>query len=768
LPQESKTITPVIAATGTPTPSSIPTRKPGEFDTRPFVFLFLALTCLIGIVAIALLIILISRSARKKNIASVLIFFLLTTGIPFLSARGYDATPTPYPPVPTATAYVPMAVEEGTYADAVEGIFLKIPESVLLVPPEEDTGSMVDFNFSDYSIWGFLFPSQMDSSASLEENASDILKSSLTGLTDQQIVESKEKILPSGVHAWYSEVVAYNPSDNTNYQFGFLTVKGNINGLTLTTFSTPDYYSQYRYLVDELHDSLEIRPTSISGFSRDEVLILEGGETSNPRENDPATSHTGSDNLVFSGLVTYNTHMEVIPDLAENWEISPDRLTYTFRLNPTAVFHNGRPVTAEDVIFSWERAANPATDSDTVLTYLGDIVGIREMRAGKTGHVQGLAALDAHTLQVTIDEPKLYFLQKLTYPTTFIVDKENVALGEEWYRTPNGTGPYRLNRWESMTQKIYERFEDFYGEKPRIKGIIINLYSGDSTRLYESGSIDMTGIATYNIDRFKDPNEPMHQELYSTPNLCTSYITLDVTRPPFDDLKVRQAFAMAIDRELYIRVVHNNAAIPAHGLYPPALPGYDYSFTGLEFNPEKARQYLKESGYTPENIPEIIYSSAGYGSSISTADAAVIQMWEENLGIKVKVQNIEPEYYLENLIDDNTGQITQEGWCADYPDPENFADALYHTGAEMNTSGYSNPELDVLLEQARSELDTTSRILLYQQAERIIVEEVPAIFLSHSISFTLVKPYVQGYVEAPMAIPFERYLWIDPAKLPNP
>jgi oligopeptide transport system substrate-binding protein len=356
----------------------------------------------------------------------------------------------------------------------------------------------------------------------------------------------------------------------------------------------------------------------------------------------------------------------------------------------------------------------------------------------------------------------------LTYPTTFIVDKENVALGEEWYRTPNGTGPYRLNRWESMTQKIYERFEDFYGEKPRIKGIIINLYSGDSTRLYESGSIDMTGIATYNIDRFKDPNEPMHQELYSTPNLCTSYITLDVTRPPFDDLKVRQAFAMAIDRELYIRVVHNNAAIPAHGLYPPALPGYDYSFTGLEFNPEKARQYLKESGYTPENIPEIIYSSAGYGSSISTADAAVIQMWEENLGIKVKVQNIEPEYYLENLIDDNTGQITQEGWCADYPDPENFADALYHTGAEMNTSGYSNPELDVLLEQARSELDTTSRILLYQQAERIIVEEVPAIFLSHSISFTLVKPYVQGYVEAPMAIPFERYLWIDPAKLPNP
>jgi hypothetical protein len=124
--------------------------------------------------------------------------------------------------------------------------------------------------------------------------------------------------------------------------------------------------------------------------------------------------------------------------------------------------------------------------------------------------------------------------------------------------------------------------------------------------------------------------------------------------------------------------------------------------------------------------------------------------------------------YLENLIDDNTGQISQEGWCADYPDPENFADVIFHSGAEMNTSGYSNPELDAILEQARVERDVTSRIKLYQQAERIIVEDVPAIFLSHSISYTLVKPYIQGYVEAPMAIPFERYLRIDPTKLPNP
>jgi oligopeptide transport system substrate-binding protein len=443
-------------------------------------------------------------------------------------------------------------------------------------------------------------------------------------------------------------------------------------------------------------------------------------------------------------------------------------MVYTFHIHPDASFHNGRLVTAQDVIFSWERAANPETESDTVLTYLGDIVGVREMRAGQAGSISGLIALDDRTLQVTIDQPKPYFLQKLTYPTTYIVDNENVSLGEEWYRTPNGTGPYRLTRWESMQQKIYERFDEFYGEKPRIRAILVNLYSGDSTRLYETGTIDLTGLSPFDIDRFSDPAEPMHQELYSTPDLCTGYVTLDVTKPPFDNLKVRQAFAQAIDRDLYVQLVLKNGAIPARGLYPPALPGHDLSLQGWEYNPEKAKKLLEEAGMDPGKMPEIIFSSAGYGSNISNADAALIQMWEQNLGVTIHVRNIEPEYYLDNVLEGNSGQISREGWCADYPDPENFADVLYHSGAEMNTGGYSNPEVDALLEQARVEVNTASRIALYQKAEKMIVEDVPAIFLSHSISYSLVKPYIQGYVLAPMVIPFERYLWIDPSKLPNP
>ncbi len=765
--EQTESLLPTVTITPNYTPTPPAPIKTVPSDAQSIRTILICVTCLIGVSGIILLVVMISRGKRKKHTAAVVILFMLVSGIPWLSARGDQSTPTPYPILPTAAAYVPGEPESGIFYDPIDGIYLTLPAGVKQVPSEEGSGNLADFDIGNSSVFGLLFQSKLDLYTGLEQNAKTIAADSLTGLTEIQTVTSRKYKLSSGIDGWYSELYATNPDNSTRFFFGFLTVEGNISAITLATFSYPEIYDQYRPQIKALHDSIEIRQSSISGFDRSEVLILEGGETGNPRENDPATSHSGADNLVFSGLVTYNTRMELIPDLAEKWEVNPDRKTYIFYLDPTATFHNGRPVTAQDVIFSWERAANPVTGSDTVLTYLGDIVGVKEMRAGSADRIKGLKALDAHTLQVVIDQPKPYFLQKLTYPTAFIVDNENVALGEEWYRTPNGTGPFRLTRWESMTQKVYERFEGFYGDKPRIRAIIVNLYTGDSTRLYEAGVIDMTRIGTFEIDRFTDLNEPMHIELYNTPDLCTSYVTLDVTKPPFDILKVRQAFAMAIDKDLYIQLVYNNAALPASGLYPPALPGHDLSLKGWEYNPEKAREYLAQSGSTPETMPEIIFSSAGYGSSVSSSDSALIQMWEQNLGVKIKVQNIEPEYFLDNVLKDNTGQIYHDGWCADYPDPENFADVLFHTGAEMNTSQYSNPEVDSVLEQARTEENITSRIALYQEAERIIVEDVPAIFLSHSITYTLVKPYIQGYVEAPMVIPFERYLWIDTSRLPN-
>lgn len=492
----------------------------------------------------------------------------------------------------------------------------------------------------------------------------------------------------------------------------------------------------------------------------DQALVLAGGESTNPRSFDPATTLSAGDKRVFSGLVSFDPSLNLTPDLAERWEVSPEGTVYTFYLRQNAKFHDGRPVTAQDVVYSWERAADPALESDTVLTYLGDILGVREMAAGQADHISGLKIIDDHTLQVTIDAPKPYFLLKLTFATATVLDKANVESSEEWYRQPNGTGPYKLVEWQRFERKVYEANQEFYLGAPSIPYIVVQLYSGEGQRLYESGEIDITGI--YSIERFTDPTEPLHNELLTGVNLCTHYMVFDTTQPPFDDANVRKAFSMAFNRQKYIDVVLGGYDLPANGLYPPGLPGFNVALKGLPYDPAHARQLLAESKYGgPDGLPPIVFTDMGIGSYVNADVAALAEMWEQDLGVTITVENLEPNYYYDQIYAGNHGQLLRGGWCADYPDPENFADVLFHTGSSQNNGGYSNPELDALLEAARVEQDVTKRIAMYQQAEQMIVEDAAALFTSYSLSYQLVKPYVKGYVFTPIDIPIERYMWLE-------
>lgn len=493
-----------------------------------------------------------------------------------------------------------------------------------------------------------------------------------------------------------------------------------------------------------------------------QALVLTGGESSNPREYDPATTHGTGDKLVFSGLVAFDPHLNLIPDLAQTWSVSSDGLTYTFTLRANATFHDGRKVTAQDVIYSWERAADPKTQSDTVLTYLGDIVGVADMHAGKADHIRGLKAIDDQHLQVQIDSAEPFFPEKLTYPTAFVVEKSNVETGADWVYHPIGTGPYKMIEWKRGQQIVYQAYKDFYLGQPGIPYVVINLYAGISSSLYESGDVDMASVDLYSLDRFLDPAEPLHQQLYSGVDLCTGYVVFDTTRPPFDDVKVRQAFTEAFDRQKYIDVVMQGHALPAIGPYPPGLPGFNTALKGLPFDPQAARQLLNQSKYGgAAGLPPIVYSDAGFGSSVSPDVAAMAQMWKQYLGVTITIENIEPNFFLDQTYAGHHGQLIGGGWCADYPDPENFADVLFHTGSQQNNGGYSNPDLDKLLDSARGEQDVSQRIQMYQQAEQMIVDDAPVLFTVHSISYMLVKPYIKGFVLTPIDISFERYLWIQ-------
>lgn len=496
--------------------------------------------------------------------------------------------------------------------------------------------------------------------------------------------------------------------------------------------------------------------------ARNQALVLLGGESTNPREYDPATTHGSGDKRVFGGLVALDPQLNLIPDLAETWQVSPDRTIYTFTLRKNARFHDGRPVTARDVVYSWERAARPETASDTVLTYLGDIVGVQEMHAGQAKSIAGLKIIDDYTLQVAIDAPKPYFLLKLTYPTAFVVDQNNVESGPEWYRKPNGTGPYKITRWRRFEEIVYERNMDYHLGAPSIPYIIEKLYSGVSVRLYETGEIDIAYVHPYFLSRYLDPKEPMHKEVVSSVDLCTHYVVFDVTRPPFDDVNVRKAFTMAFDRQKYIDVVMHGVALPAIGPYPPALPGFNLNLRGLPYDPDQARQLLAKSKYGgPQGLPPIVFTDAGIGSDANPGISAMAEMWEQNLGVTITIENLEPDFFIDAIYSGKHGQMFDTGWCADYADPENFADVLFHTGSPQNNGSYSNPALDALLEQARVEQDVTKRIQMYQQAEQMIVDDAPVLFTHHSLSYNLVKPYVKGFVLTPIDIAIERYMWLD-------
>ena len=488
-------------------------------------------------------------------------------------------------------------------------------------------------------------------------------------------------------------------------------------------------------------------------------LVLAGGESSNPREYDPATTHGSGDKLVYSGLVSFDPNLNITPDLAETWDVSNGTL-YTFHLRANAKFHDGRAVTAQDVIDSWERAVSPATASDTALTYLSDITGVKEMSAGQAEHISGLKVIDDHTLQVTIDAPKPYFILKLTYPTAFVVDQKNVEQGGDWYRHPNGTGPYKITEWTSSKRIVYTANQDFYLGAPSIPYVVVNLYAGDSQSLYETGDVDITGV--HSVERFLDPAEPLHDQVISGVNLCTGYVTFDTTRPPFDDLNIRKAFSMAFNRQQFIDVIWGGHALPAVGLYPPGLPGFSYSLKGLPYDPTQARELLKKSKYgNAEGLPPIVYTDIGIGSYVNADVAAMADMWQKNLGVTITVENLEPNFAYEQIYAGHHGQLLGSGWCADYPDPENFADILFHSGSNQNQGGYSNPALDAILEKARVEQDVTQRMALYQQAEQMIVDDAPVLFTTHTLSYQLVQPYVKGYVFTPFDIPIERYMWLD-------
>ncbi|NLV74015.1 MAG: peptide ABC transporter substrate-binding protein [Chloroflexi bacterium] len=485
------------------------------------------------------------------------------------------------------------------------------------------------------------------------------------------------------------------------------------------------------------------------------VLRLVGGY---PPTLDPAMSQdsTSAEYIVniFSGLVTLDSQLEVVPDLAERWELSDDGLTYTFYLRENAVFQDGKAITSQDVIYSIERACSVAMGSPVAASYLDDIVGVAEFASGEARSISGLSAPDKRTVVITIDAPKAYFLAKLTYPASFVVDREQVEGDyEAFLESPNGSGPFVL---ESISRDriVLVRNALYYREPAKLERVEFNLAGGDPMTMYENGLLDIVDVGSSAIERILDPVNPLNAELSSSSELSIQYISFDVEMPPFDDPNIRRAFTMAIDREKLAHLVMLGTAEAAKGILPPSMPGYNDALEGLPYDPAKARKLLAASRYgRPGQMPELVLSVTGTSGHMDDITRAVLYMWEENLGVKVNVEQVAWEDFLDDM-NRRTYQMYSSGWIADYPDPQNFVDLLFHSRSSQNHAGYNNPEVDRLLEAARVAESPDERYALYHQAEALIVEDAPWLPLTHGIEYTLVKPYVQGFHSASAIYPW--------------
>ena len=464
---------------------------------------------------------------------------------------------------------------------------------------------------------------------------------------------------------------------------------------------------------------------------------------------------------IFSGLVSFNPELNLTPEIAKSWEISSDGKTYTFHLRDGAKFHNGREITAGDFKYSMERACDPLTGSQTAETYLGDIVGVKESLSGKAEEIRGIKVIDNYTLEITIDAPKEYFLSKLAHPAAHVVDQANVESGTYWWQNPNGTGPFQLKEWQEDDFIVLERNSLYYLEPAKIEQVVYRLWGGVPMRMYETGEIDVTNVYLGDIERVLDPANPLNDELTITPKLSLPFIGFNSAKPPFDDARVRQAFCYAIDKDKIVRLVLKDLVNTADGILPPGMPGYNEDIQGLAFDPERAKQLLAESEYgDAANLPSITLTSSGR-LSVSNLEAALVDMWRRNLGVEVEIRLLEPEKY-PYLIMQEKDELFILPWGADYPDPQNFLDVLFHSGTKDNIGEYSNSEVDALLEEARGEKDITARMNLYQQAEQMIVNDAACLPLYFAVSYTLVKPYVENLPLTPLWTPRLRYVSIEP------
>ncbi len=470
----------------------------------------------------------------------------------------------------------------------------------------------------------------------------------------------------------------------------------------------------------------------------------------NPTTLDPAlitdVQGGGIAAKLFNGLVRFNENLDIVPDIAHAWTLSPDHRTYMFRLRPDVTFSNGRKITADDVKYSFERVLIPQTKAP--LTWVLDkIEGASDVIAGKKTNVAGIQVKNDQTLVIRLERPFGPFLSLLAMTTAYIVPREEVErLGQDFGMRPLGSGPYTVNDWKHGQHLILAARDDYFEGRPKLNGIFYRVIPEDLTAVleFETGRLDVLLIPSSEYRRYT--TDPAWRDLvHGKTGLNSYYLGLNCTRPPFNDLRVRQAVNYAIDRRHILNTVFEKRGILADGPIPPGL--WKNSFVplnakGYDYDPEKAKALIREAGAEGNSVRIFITNDPEVLDIVE-----VIHGYLEKAGLRVEITQLDWSA-LKHAVNRGEPDAFWLSWWADYPDPENFLFPLFHSasvGSGGNRTRCLDPELDGIIARARSTMDERQRYRLYREAENRIIHDAPWVFMWHRADYYVVQPWVKDF-----------------------
>jgi len=471
---------------------------------------------------------------------------------------------------------------------------------------------------------------------------------------------------------------------------------------------------------------------------------------SNPTTLDPAlitdVQGGGISAKLFNGLVRFNENLDIVPDVARTWKLSDDQVTYTFHLRQNVRFSNNRTITARDFKYSFERVLTPRTKSPRNWV-LDRIEGAGDFIAGKSANVSGIRVKNDHTLVLKLQKPFGPFLSLLAMATAYVVPFEEVErLGQDFGTHPVGSGPYVLTDWKHGEHLVLSARADYFEGRPKLNGIVYTIIPEDLTAVveFETGKLDVLPVPSSEYKRYT--TDPAWQNLvHGMPGLNSYFLGLNCARPPFSDIRVRQAVNRAIDRRRMLTTLFEKRGVLARGPIPPGLwkgTVLPQNEEGYDFEPDKARKLIREAGAEGKTIKMYINADPEVLDIVEVMQGYLLQA-----GLKAEITQLDWSAF-KRAVNEGEADAFWLSWWADYPDPENFLFPLFHSanaGTAGNRTRCLDPELDRLIEASQRTTDEKQRYRLYHQAEDRITNNAPWVFMWHKADFYVIQPWVKNF-----------------------